>query len=150
MNLTLTIIIKYQLSPLSSRSHIEFQFFSGNRSCVATGLEKAPTLVSKATLPWVIEARYLTMGLIYLLIPWDQSRRKGCHYILQQCSLIKRRRNFFRRCQVCVRVSSRLTLFFMNIHAKLHPLGLTRDRGATGSSLTRFTALWSLSKTHLS
>ena len=28
--------------------------------------------------------------------------------------------------------------------------GLTRDRGATGSSLTGVTALWSLSKTHLS
>ena len=27
---------------------------------------------------------------------------------------------------------------------------LTRDRGAAGSSLTGFTALWSLSKTHLS
>ena len=27
---------------------------------------------------------------------------------------------------------------------------LTRDRGATGSSLTGITALWSLSKTHLS
>ena len=27
---------------------------------------------------------------------------------------------------------------------------LTRDRGAVGSSLTGFTALWSLSKTHLS
>ena len=27
---------------------------------------------------------------------------------------------------------------------------LTRDRGATGSSLTGVTALWSLSKTHLS
>ena len=27
---------------------------------------------------------------------------------------------------------------------------LTRDRGAAGSSLTRVTALWSLSKTHLS
>ena len=27
---------------------------------------------------------------------------------------------------------------------------LTRDRGTAGSSLTRVTALWSLSKTHLS
>ena len=27
---------------------------------------------------------------------------------------------------------------------------LTRDRGAAGSSLTSVTALWSLSKTHLS
>ena len=47
-------------------------------------------------------------------------------------------------------VKFKLTIVMLSSGSVVHVECLTRDQGAAGSSLTSITALWSLSKTHLS
>ena len=48
--------------------------------------------------------------------------------------------------------STHKSIIVIQVHDKLHTVAqfLTQDWGTVGSSLTGITALWSLSKTHLS
>ena len=70
------------------------------------------------------------------------------HYIVMPQTLCQKYecwRNYNRPNIVCVRCTGSLTGAGSAVVECL-----TRDRRAAGSSLTGFTALWSLSKTHLS